>query len=190
MILRDTTDIRSTPEAIFQFFRQMEWHYVRWHPDHRLFRWVTGGTLATGNIFYFEEVIAGKLLKKNVVLTRVDPPAHIEFAPTFWLMRLFLPRLLFRIEVTAPQVCTLVAEIHLRMGPLAARINQRELEAVREHQVVAQIMGHTKVDTTMNVVHASARRRGSLGSGSRRIRIVQSCSDPGWNDGANPLCPS
>jgi len=36
-------------------------------------------------------------------------------------------------------------------------------------------------------LHASARRRGSLGSGSRRIRIVQSCSDPGWIDGANPL---
>jgi hypothetical protein len=133
MILRDTTEIRSTPEAIFQFFNEMELHYLRWHSDHKLFRWVTGRTLAAGNVFYFEEVIGGKLLKKSVVLTRVDPQAHIEFAPTFWPMRLFLPRMLFRIQVNAPQVCTLVAEIHLRMGPIAARINKRELEAVREH---------------------------------------------------------
>lgn len=133
MILRDTTEIRSTPEAVFQFFNEMEWHYLRWHADHRLFRWVTSRTVAAGNVFYFEEGIAGKLLKKKVVLTRVDPPAHGEFAPTFWLLRLFLPRLLFRVQITAPQVCTLVAEIHLRMGPLAAHINKRELEAIREH---------------------------------------------------------
>jgi hypothetical protein len=133
VILRDTTEVASTPEAIFGFFEHMESHYLEWHPDHRRFRWVNGRGLATGNVFYFEEVIAGKLLKKRVVFTRVDTHSHIEFAPTFWLMRLFLPRMLFRVERTAANTCRLVAEIHLRMGPLAARLNHRELTAVREH---------------------------------------------------------
>lgn len=92
MILRDTTEIRSTPEAIFQFFNEMELHYLRWHSDPKLFRWVTARMRAAGNAVYFEEVIAGRLLKKSVVLTRVDPQAHIEFTPTFRLMRLFLQR--------------------------------------------------------------------------------------------------
>lgn len=111
----------------------MESHYLEWHPDHRRFRWVNGRGLAVGNVFYFEEVIAGKLLKKKVVFTRIDTHSHIEFAPTFWLMRLFLPRMLFRVERTAANACRLVAEIQLRMGPLAARLNRRELTAVREH---------------------------------------------------------
>ena len=133
MVLRDTIDVSSAPERIVGFFEDMEARYLQWHPDHRLFRWTTGRGLAVGNAFYFEEIIAGKRLKKNVRFTHIDPPSHIEFAPTFWLMRLFLPRLLFRIEVVGPTVCRVVAEIHLRMGPVAARLNRRELDAVREH---------------------------------------------------------
>jgi hypothetical protein len=48
-------------------------------------------------------------------------------------MRVFLPRMLFRIEAAGPGVCRVAAEIHLRIGPLAARLNKRELDAVREH---------------------------------------------------------
>jgi hypothetical protein len=136
VILRDTIDIASSSEAIFQFFNDMEQHYLHWHPDHKLFRWVEGRSLAVGNAFYFEELIGGKLLKKKVIFTRIEAPLHIQFAPTFWLMRIFLPRMLFRIEATAPTACRVVAEIHIRMGPIAARLNRRELDAIREHMRV------------------------------------------------------
>lgn len=132
MILTDTITVDAAPEAIFQFFDDMERHYLQWHPDHVLFRWEKGHDLREGNVFYFEEKIAGKLLKKRVVFTRVHRYDRIEFAPTFWLMRLFLPRIAFRIE-RQQAGCNLVAEIHLRMGPLAAWLNARELAAVREH---------------------------------------------------------
>lgn len=132
MILQDSINIDTKPEAIFQFFEEMERNYLQWHPDHVLYRWVSGRGVKHGHVFYFEEYIAGKLLKKRVAFTRVVPNQHIEFAPTFWPMRLFLPRMLFRIE---PQVggCRFTAEIHLRMGPLAQRANRRELAAIREH---------------------------------------------------------
>jgi len=133
MVLRDTIDVSCAPGRIFQFFEDMEAQYLQWHPDHKVFRWTTGRGLAVGNAFYFEEIIGGKRLKKKVMFTRIDLQSHIEFAPTFWLMRLFLPRLLFRIEAAGPMVCRVVAEIHLRMGPLAAHLNRRELDAVREH---------------------------------------------------------
>jgi integrase-like protein len=57
-------------------------------------------------------------------------------------------------------------------------------------KVVAQLMGHTKVDTTMNVytqVLDGAARLAADRVGSELFRIVQNCSDPGWNDGANSL---
>jgi hypothetical protein len=132
MVLRDSISVDATPQAIFQFFEDMERHYLEWHPDHILFRWEQGRGLQEGNVFYFEERIAGKLLKKRVVFTRVHRFDHLEFAPTFWLMRVLLPRMLFRIE---PQKvgCLFVAEIHLRIGPLAAWLNRREIAAVREH---------------------------------------------------------
>ena len=54
-------------------------------------------------------------------------------------------------------------------------------------KVVAAIMGHMKVDTTLNVYTTSARWRGALGSRSRRIRIVQNCSETGNKGAVNSL---
>lgn len=135
MMLVDSITLRASPEAVFRFFDEMETHYLAWHPDHLLFRWEHGRGVALGNIFSFAERIGGKHLAKRVVFTRVIPNRHLEFAPTFWLMRLFLPRMVFRV---APESggCRFTAEIHLRIGPLAQRAQRKELAAVREHMRV------------------------------------------------------
>lgn len=135
MILRDSVAIVARPDTIFRFFEDMEMHYLHWHPDHVLFRWVSPPGVKEGTVFYFEEYIAGKLLKKRVVFTRVVPDRHIEFVPTFWLMRVFLPRMLFRIDPEGDG-CRVIAEVHLRMGPVAQWLNKTELTAVREHMRV------------------------------------------------------
>ena len=132
MILAECVVIAAKPEAIYRFFDDMEQNYLRWHPDHVLFRWVSGRGVGGGNAFHFDERINGKLLKKTVVFTHVVPNRHIEFAPTLWLLRLFLPRMIFRIEEQTT-ACLFTAEIHLRIGPLAARLNRRDLDAVRQH---------------------------------------------------------
>lgn len=140
MILRDSIEIEASPDAVLAYFDGMDQdRYLDWHPDHKVFRWVRGRGLKVGNAFYFEEVIAGKLLKKEVVFTRIDEDGHIEFAPTFWLMRLFLPRLTFRLEALGTRRYRFVAEIFLRAGPLAARLNKREFDAVREHMRIEGI---------------------------------------------------
>jgi hypothetical protein len=136
VILRDAIEIRAAPVDIFEFFERVDAHFLAWHPDHRLFRWTRGRGLAPGNEFHFEEVIAGKLLKKTVRFTCIEPGRHIEFEPVFWLMRLLLPRMVFRVEPVAGGVLRFVAEIHLRVGPLGARLNKREFDAVREHMRV------------------------------------------------------
>jgi hypothetical protein len=133
MILRDQIDVTASADALYAFFEDIERHYLAWHPDHRLFRWVEGHSLAIGHRFHFEEVIAGKLLKKTVVITQLQRGRLIEFVPTFWLMRLLLPRMRFSIEPLPGGAQRVVAEIHLRVGPLAARLNRREFDAVREH---------------------------------------------------------
>jgi signal transduction histidine kinase/nitroreductase/ActR/RegA family two-component response regulator len=133
MILRDQIDVQAPAQAVFAFFENIEHHFLSWHPDHRLFRWVQGRGVAIGNVFRFEEIIAGKLKRKTVRFTRIEPGRVIEFAPTFWLMRLLLPRMLFRCDPQDAGALRVVTEIHLRVGPLAARLNRREFDAVRAH---------------------------------------------------------
>lgn len=132
MILEDSIVIQAGPEAVFQFFVDIENHYLAWHPDHVLFRWEDGRGGQLGSIFYFEEHIGGRLLKKRCVYTRIVPNEHLEFAPTFWLMRLILPRMLFRM-VPENGGCRLIQQIQLRLGPLAQWLKRKELAAVREH---------------------------------------------------------
>lgn len=132
MILEDRAKIRTTRQQAFRFFEEMDRRYLDWHPDHVAFRWVKGGALRKGSEFYFEEYIAGKLLKKTVRLTNVVENEHVEFVPTWWLMRTFLPRMLFHIHEEG-QHCVVTAQIHLRTGPLARWLNRKDLAAVRKH---------------------------------------------------------
>jgi hypothetical protein len=136
MILRESVEVRASPRAIFDFFEHIDRHYLDWHPDHKLFRWVSGEGLRVGNQFHFEEVIAGKLLRKTVTFTRIDPGRHIEFEPNFWLMRAVLPRIFFHLTPLPDGAQRVTQEIHLRVGPLGARLNRREFDAVREHMRV------------------------------------------------------
>ncbi len=140
MVLQDVIEVHASPSDVFDFFEGMDnARYLGWHLDHKVFRWTRGKGLVVGNEFYFEEVIAGKLLKKNVAFTRIEDGGRIEFAPTSWLMRLFLPRLVFRLERIADRHYRFIAEIFLRVGPLAARLNKREVDAVREHMRIEGI---------------------------------------------------
>ncbi len=146
VIVEDSTLIKAGPEAVFHFFDEMETHYLAWHPDHVRFRWERGRGVRRGNVFSFDERIAGKLLKKRVVFTHIVPNQHIEFAPVFWLMPLFLPRLLYRV---APELegCRFTTEVHLRMGSLGQRAHRTELNAVREHM-------HAKRENLKRIVEA------------------------------------
>jgi uncharacterized protein YndB with AHSA1/START domain len=133
MILSETSPtIRAAPEAVFAFFLGMESAYRRWHPDHLLFRWLDPPALRPGVRFHFEERIDGTLQKKTMAFTRIEPGSLIEFAPTSRLLRVLLPRISFRVSPVDGGV-TVTQDVHLRIGPLAARLNRRELAAVRRH---------------------------------------------------------
>lgn len=133
MVLSETSPrIRATPDRLFAFFAGMETHYLPWHPDHVSFRWLDPPALKPGVRFCFEERIGGKLLEKTVMFTRIEPDSLIEFAPTSRLFRMVLPRITFRVT-PGEGGFTVTQDIQLRIGPLAAWLNRRELDAVRRH---------------------------------------------------------
>lgn len=132
MRLKDSIWIRATPAQVFDFFEEMDRNYLLWHPNHRLFRWESGRGVKEGTVFYFEEVIGGKLMKKRVHFTRVEPNRHVEFTFTNPLLALILPRLSFHFEPEHDGV-RFEAEIVIRTGPIGAWLNRREFSAVRQH---------------------------------------------------------
>jgi hypothetical protein len=131
VILRTETWIRTTPDEIARFFDGLEENYTRWHPDHHSFTWIEGRGVVEGAVCRFDETIAGKRKVRTFVYTRVAD-GHIEFAPTSKLVRLFLPRMLFRMG-TADDGCILIQEVHVRIGPLGAYLNRKEFDAIRQH---------------------------------------------------------
>lgn len=133
MLFEDTISIEAPPERVFDFFRDMGEHYLDWHPDHLAFRWVEGEALEEGNVCYFEERIGDEVLEKNVRFTKVEPDRYIEFVPTSWLLRLFLPRMSFAMESQGSDSTLFRAQIYLGVGPLGERWHREEFEAVRRH---------------------------------------------------------
>jgi hypothetical protein len=81
MVFRDSIEVHASAAEVFAFFEDMETvRYLGWHPDHKAFRWARGKGLKVGNQVYFEEKIAGKVLKKTVVLTSIDQ-GHTSSSP-------------------------------------------------------------------------------------------------------------
>lgn len=133
MLLQDSIQVNVSAETVFGFFEEMADNYVAWHPDHIAFRWIEGESVTEGAVFYFEEIIAGELQKKRMRFTQVQPGRFLEFEPVNRMVRLLMPRLSFEMEPIDATSCYFRAKIHLRVGPLAARLNAKEFTAVRQH---------------------------------------------------------
>ncbi|MEM7110851.1 MAG: SRPBCC family protein [Chloroflexota bacterium] len=133
MILQDSTIINAPATAVFSFFDNMADNYTRWHPDHHSYRWVEGNKCETGAIFAFDETVGGERQQKEMRFTNVTVDRYLEFEPTNRFIRLLMPRLSFGMEPVDSNICRFEAKIHLRIGPIAAWLNRREFNAVRQH---------------------------------------------------------
>jgi len=74
IVLKDTVEIDTTPDRIWNFWVKMDTNYKSWHPqDHILFRWTRGKPMEEGSKIYAEETVGGKLLKLKVTCRDVVP---------------------------------------------------------------------------------------------------------------------
>lgn len=132
MLLEETTKMKASPQTVYHFFENMDDQYKQWHPDHNAFRWIDGGSLEEGSKAYFEEDIGGKTQKKTVRFTRIDPDRYIEFRPTSRVVGFLMPHISFTITPCSDG-CEVTQRIKVRTGPIGARLNRREFDAVRKH---------------------------------------------------------
>ena len=84
LALRDSIEIKATPERIWNFFTDLERNYKTWHPkDHVLFKWTEGRPMESGSTWYGEEVLGGELRKLRGTIGEVVPNRKIVFKYAF-----------------------------------------------------------------------------------------------------------
>ena len=82
--LRDTIEIKTSPEKIFQWFTHLDKNFQSWHPkDHVECRYLKGSPLEEGSILYFEVYLLGKLQKAKYYITKVESNSRLEYKVGF-----------------------------------------------------------------------------------------------------------
>jgi len=130
MIIKDSIEIKTTPEKIFDWFKNIDKHYKEWHPDH--VKWVneTGG-LDEGDIVYYEEYLHGKLHKIRSKITKIEENKRIEFKNLFPIS-ILSPKGSFIIEPRG-ESCIFTATLSIRFGWLLSKIAKSRLDAGKKH---------------------------------------------------------
>lgn len=139
VFLTDSTEIRTTPEKIFEFLHNLvdDESYRAWHPDdHVAMHWTKGSPWQEGSVVNAEEYFHGKLHKLTFAVTKVVPNREIEYVPVSRFLRRYVPKLTFAIEPKgAGCVFTATAYYRLALLPrlLAKKKVEQGLSSVRKH---------------------------------------------------------
>jgi uncharacterized protein YndB with AHSA1/START domain len=98
LVLKNSIEIETSPERIWEFFAGLEQNYRTWHPeDHILFKWTRGTPMETGAHFYAEQYAMGKITKYKGTIGEVIPNRKIVFNLSF-PMSLLSPKFEWQIE--------------------------------------------------------------------------------------------
>lgn len=134
IMLTDSTEIKATPEKVFQWFRNMKEKadYQSWHADHVDVCWTKGKPFEKGSIAWFKEYIHGRLYKFTFLCTEAVPGRIIEYRPLFpW--SIIMSKGAFILEPKGHDSCIFTATISLRLVPLLWKLLRSQLEALKQH---------------------------------------------------------
>jgi hypothetical protein len=96
--LKHSIEINTTPEKIWNFFKNIEKNYTSWHPeDHIKFIWSEGKPLEVGSTTYSEQLVFGKPQKYKGFVKEIIPNRKIVFGFKY-PVSLISPNIEWRIE--------------------------------------------------------------------------------------------
>ena len=129
LLLKDSIEIKATPEKIWEFFANLDKNYTTWHPeDHIVFKWVEGNPLEQGSKFYAEQLVAGKPTQYNGTISDIIKYRRITVKFAFPIS-LVSPKIEWLLE---PKNSTTVfsAITHMRFGKLFSKLFKKHMEAM------------------------------------------------------------
>jgi uncharacterized protein YndB with AHSA1/START domain len=137
-VLKDTIEINTTPEKIWEFFTNLETNYKAWHrDDHIVFRWTKGRPMESGSRWYAEEMVHGKVFKLKGTVGQVIPNRKIVFKYSLPIS-LVAPGFEWLIEPKGSN-STFTAISYLRAGDFVRKLSKKEMDRKME-----MTLKHTK----------------------------------------------
>jgi len=125
--IKDSIEIKTTPEKIWEFFTHLDENYKAWHPeDHILFRWTGGKPLEVGSTFYAEQRVKGKATKFKGTFIEIIPNRKIVFKCAF-PVSLVSPKFEWLIEPKGPN-CVFTAVTYMRFGKFFQKLLKKHIE--------------------------------------------------------------
>ncbi len=125
--LKDSIEIKTTPENIWDFFINLEKNYRSWHPeDHVVFKWTKGKPMELGSHFYAEEIMGGKVVKIKGFACEAVPNRKIFFKYSF-PFSILAPGNGSLIE-TDGSSSVFTAISYIRAGNLLSKLSKKEME--------------------------------------------------------------
>jgi hypothetical protein len=135
--LRDTIEIGTSPEEVFDFFIHFRENFMAWHPDHVRCWYLEDGPLEEGSTFFVQEYLHKKVMTLEFRVTRLVPYSQIEYR---------IPPIVrgsFTIEERGPNVLLTAKIIFGTKIPLLGNLVDkmlytfigRRLKALKQHMV-------------------------------------------------------
>lgn len=129
LLLKHSIDINTTPEKIWEFFKNLEKNYTTWHPkDHIVFKWIKGNPLEEGSTCYAEQYVMGKPTKYKATLSEVIPNRKIVLKWSY-PVSLLSPKVEWLIEPKGNKT-TFTAITHMRAGYLFSKLFKKGMKNV------------------------------------------------------------
>jgi uncharacterized protein YndB with AHSA1/START domain len=129
LLLKDSIEIKTTPEKIWDFFANLDKNYTTWHPDdHIVFKWVEGNPLQEGSKFYAEQLVMGKAKQYNGTISEIIPYRKIVVNFAFPIS-LVSPKIEWLLE---PKNSTTVfsAITYMRFGKLFSKLFKKHMDTM------------------------------------------------------------
>ena len=129
-VLKDSIEIKTTPDKIFKWLKNLDKHYKEWHPDH--VKWINlTGSLDKGDIFYSEEHLHGKLHKLKGKITKIEENKRVEYKFLF-PTPIICPKGSFIIELKG-ESSIFTAILSFRFGWLFSKLAKKMVKAIKTH---------------------------------------------------------
>jgi hypothetical protein len=78
--LRDTIEIETSAEDVFDFFVHFRENFMAWHPDHVRCWYLQDGPLREGSVFFVQEYLHKRVMTLEFLVERLTPYSRIEYA--------------------------------------------------------------------------------------------------------------
>jgi hypothetical protein len=128
-IIETVTEIKTTPEKIWEFFLNIERNYKAWHPeDHNYFRWIKGNPLETGSKVDAKETIGGHKGRIKATVIESEENKKIVFKPAFPIS-FMCPRLEWLIESNGDNTL-FIARSYYRFGKLFLTFKKKAADEI------------------------------------------------------------